>query len=62
MQFPNNPGMPTVPHKNPALSSSLMDGMMDGLTDDYKGSADKISVIFIHQGAETEREGERQRQ
>lgn len=61
MWFPNNLGLPTVPHKNVvglSLFSRLMDGEIDGLTDDYIGSADKISVILY--GREMKkREGER---
>lgn len=49
MGFPNNLDLPTVPHKNVvglSLFGRLMDGEIDGLTDDYIGRADKISVIL----------------
>ena len=49
MWFPNNLGLPTVPPKNveeAITPSGLMDETIDGLTDDYIGSADKISVIL----------------
>lgn len=42
-----------------SCSSRLMDGKMDGLTDDYIGSADKISVILCTREMRRRAEGRR---
>lgn len=65
MCFPNNLGFASGAtlkrggsHRSP---SGLMDGKIDGLTDDYIGSSDKISVILCVREMR-QREGERYRE
>lgn len=65
MWFPNNLGLPVVPHKKVegaiTLPAVLMDVKIAALTDDYIGSADKISVILCTREMK-QREGERWRE